>query len=123
MVFFLTHNEALYIKRQKLNYNCDIKTCEQNCITFEFEYEEVRGIVAMSKMFQKIQEDVKTEFGNGVGRYGVIIKGKIIGSDVKYNPDKLRSIDLNIDGRLDDKGIMSEILLASDEMNFVCLSA
>jgi len=99
-----------------LGTNCDRRICEQKCTTFEFEYKEVAGVIAMDIMFLKMQEDVKKEFSNGIGRYGILIKGKLIGPEAKHDLEKLQFIDLNNDGRLDDKEILNVLQIVQEKV-------
>ena len=49
-----------------------------------------------------MNDDVKEEIG---GSNGILIKEKLVNSHERYDPKVFEIIDLNHDGRLDDKGI------------------
>lgn len=82
------------------NDKCDRNICEQNCTVFEFDYEEVIGSRAIEDIFLRMNDDVKEEIG---GSNGILIKEKLVNSHERYDPKVFKIIDLNHDGRLDDK--------------------
>ena len=85
-----------------IQQGCDIKCCEQACVTFEFDKHDVVGVKEMSKIFSKMKKDIKRHFTD---EGGILIQDKLLlGSKESYNLKKIQFLDLNQDGKVNKNG-------------------
>ena len=102
--YIKTYLESLddCVSKGSSEQGCDINCCQQNCVTFEFEKQDVVGVKEMKKIFLRMKMDITRYFSE---KGGISIRDKLLlESKKRYNSKKVQFLDANQDGKLNKGG-------------------